>query len=92
MVDYNDASAALEDRGRAYLTMNCAHCHNPGGWQKANEREFDFRYETPFSQTGISYEEEKIKRALDDREMPFIGTTMLDEEGVNLVKEYLDNL
>lgn len=92
MVDYNDASASLEDRGRAYLTMNCAHCHNPGGWQKANEREFDFRYEIPFSQTAISYEEEKIKRALDDREMPFIGTTMLDEEGVNLVKQYLDNL
>ena len=92
MVDYNNANASLDDRGRAYLAMNCAHCHNPSGWPKANEHEFDFRYQIPFAQTGISFEEEKIKRALDEREMPFIGTTMLDEEGVNLLKEYLDNL
>ncbi len=80
MVDYNDLNASLEDRGRAYLAMNCAHCHNPNSWERSAEREFDFRYETPLSEAGIFYEAEKIKRALQDREMPLIGTTMLDEE------------
>ena len=92
MVDYNDINASLEDRGRAYLAMNCAHCHNPNGWEGATEREFDFRYNTPLNNAGIRYEEEKIKRAVQDREMPLIGTTILDEEGINLIIEYLDNL
>lgn len=92
MVDYNDLNASLEERGRAYLAMNCAHCHNPNGWEGATEREFDFRYETLLDDVGIRFEEEKIKRALLDREMPLIGTTMLDEEGVNLIIEYLESL
>lgn len=92
MVDYNDLNASLEDRGKAYLAMNCAHCHNPNGWEGASEREFDFGYETPLNEAGIRYEEEKIKRVLQDREMPLIGTTVLDEEGVNLIIEYLNSL
>lgn len=92
MVNYNDLNSSLEERGRAYLAMNCAHCHNPNSWERSAEREFDFRYDTPLHTAGILFEEEKIKRALQDREMPLIGTTMLDKEGVNLIIEYLDNL
>ena len=92
MVDYNDFNASLEERGRAYLAMNCAHCHNPNSWERSAEREFDFRYETPFNEAGILYEEDKIKRALQDREMPLIGTTVLDEEGINLIIEYIESL
>jgi len=92
MVDYKDFSFSLEERARAYLAMNCAHCHNPNSWERAAEREFDFRYTTPLDQAGILFEEDKIKRALEDREMPLIGTTLLDEEGVNLIIEFLDNL
>jgi uncharacterized repeat protein (TIGR03806 family) len=92
MVNYDDLNTSLEERGRAYLAMNCAHCHNPDSWERSAEREFDFRYETPLNDAGILYEEEKIKRAPQDREMPLIGTTMLDEEGINLIIEYLDNL
>ncbi|MEN8732437.1 MAG: hypothetical protein ABF321_07685, partial [Bacteroidia bacterium] len=84
--------ASLEERGRAYLAMNCAHCHNPNSWERSAEREFDFRYETPFTEAGILYEEDKIKQALQDREMPLIGTTMLDEEGINLIIEYIESL
>lgn len=92
MVNYNDLNTSLEERGRAYLAMNCAHCHNPDSWEKAAELDFDFRYETPLNEAGIFNKEKKIKRVLQDREMPLIGTTMLDEEGVNLIIEYLDNL
>jgi uncharacterized repeat protein (TIGR03806 family) len=28
---WNDAAAPLESRARAYLEINCAHCHNPEG-------------------------------------------------------------
>lgn len=92
IVDYNDPSASLSDRGRAYLDMNCAHCHNPSGWSTPSQIEFDFRYETPFSETGILYDKEKISNALLEREMPFIGTTMQDEDGLTLVLQYLESL
>lgn len=92
MVDYKNMSNSLSERGRAYLAMNCSHCHNPNAWDKAAERDFDFRYQTAFDQTGIQFEKDKIREALLDREMPFIGTTVLDEEGVGLVLEYLDSL
>ncbi|SEA36943.1 SO2930 family diheme c-type cytochrome [Microbulbifer marinus] len=29
--DYSDASLTLEERARAYLDINCGHCHNPSG-------------------------------------------------------------
>ena len=92
IVDYHNTSFSLKERARAYLDMNCSHCHNPSGWEGATERQFDFRYETSLEQTGILFEEEKIANALLDQEMPFIGTTLLDQEGVNLVIEYIEGL
>jgi uncharacterized repeat protein (TIGR03806 family) len=29
--DFKDSSASLEERARAYLDINCGHCHNPSG-------------------------------------------------------------
>ena len=48
MVDYSDPSVPLAERGRAYLAMNCAHCHHPDAWDAPAERDFDFRYENAF--------------------------------------------
>ncbi len=31
VVDYSDSSKSLNDRARAYLDIQCAHCHNPEG-------------------------------------------------------------
>jgi len=92
IVDYSDQAIPLAERGRAYLAMNCAHCHNPDAWDTPAERDFDFRYETPLDQTGIPFGEDRIVDALLDQEMPFIGTTLLDQEGVDLVVEFIESL
>jgi uncharacterized repeat protein (TIGR03806 family) len=89
MVDYHDESESIEARARAYLALNCAHCHQPNGWQAATQREFDFRIETPLNMTGIAYSEDKILRALNNGEMPFLGTTLPDHEGIELVEAFL---
>lgn len=92
IVDYNNLSVSLTERGRAYLAMNCAHCHNPNAWDESAEQDLDFRYETPLNQTGILDEEDEIIELVTDGEMPFIGTTILDQEGVDLIIEFIENL
>lgn len=92
IVDYTNSANSLEDRGRAYLDMNCAHCHNPNAWERSAEREFDFRYENSIGQTGIQYEESKIIEAVSSGTMPLIGTTLPDEEGVDLVIDFIQSL
>jgi len=42
----------LEDQARAYLGVNCAHCHQPGGWAPDNSG-LDFLYETRLEDTGL---------------------------------------
>jgi nitrate/TMAO reductase-like tetraheme cytochrome c subunit len=92
MVDYKDMNASMSDRSRAYLAMNCAHCHTPKGWNISAEKDFDFRHEIPFEHTGIQNGKDKILRNLINQEMPFIGTTLVDEEGVALLIEYLESI
>lgn len=89
---YEDQSNELEVRARAYLDANCAHCHNPSAWEKAAEKHFDFRYETPLHETGILDEPHDFKKALRDGEMPLVGTTLIHDEGVDIVLRYLDAL
>jgi hypothetical protein len=31
IASYTDVNASLDDRARAYLDINCGHCHIPGG-------------------------------------------------------------
>ena len=92
IVDYHDSNLPISERGRAYLAMNCAHCHNPTGWDATEERDFDFRYDIPLSETGIPFGKDKIINQVTSREMPFIGTTVLDDEGAALLVEYIESL
>lgn len=92
IVDYKDQTKSLAERSRAYLDMNCAHCHNPNGWQLSGRQRFDFRNETRLAQTGIFSKEEKITRTLKNGKMPLLGTTMIDKEGVALISDYLKTL
>ena len=92
IANYADESLPLADRGRVYLDLNCSHCHNPFAWEPAMNQDLDFRLETPLNQTGILDEGDEIQEVLMDQEMPFVGTTVLDEEGVQLIIDFINSL
>ena len=43
---------SVEAQARAYLDVNCAHCHRPEGWAPGDV-ELDLRYETELEATGL---------------------------------------
>lgn len=45
-----DPSRSLDERARAYLHVNCAHCHRRGGGGSAS---FDVQYEIPLDKTRL---------------------------------------
>jgi len=57
-VSYNDASASLDERAKAYLDINCAHCHSKQGpaqtsglfldWKTTDKTAYGF-YKTPIA-------------------------------------------
>ncbi|MGB0870721.1 MAG: hypothetical protein ACPGSD_14075 [Flavobacteriales bacterium] len=86
--DYFDNQFSLEDRGRAYFELNCAHCHNPNGF--CNQKPFDFRYLTPIENTLLKEKKGPIKTVISKQRMPLIGISTLDEEGYKLVQDFLN--
>jgi mono/diheme cytochrome c family protein len=82
----------VAEKGRAYLDMNCAHCHNPSGWSESANKGYDFRFETEINSTGILKNKDRIKKVTQNGEMPYFGTTVIDEEGIKLIVEYLNSL
>lgn len=93
--DWEDTSYTLEERGRAYFDVNCAHCHTAGGFCEI-ESTLRLEYEMPFAETKILERQNQIIGRMQNYNpgisMPFIGTTMLHTEGFNLIKEYIDSL
>jgi len=87
--DYFDENFTLAERGRAYFEMNCAHCHNPNGFEKCASEGFDFRYITPLANTKILPKQDKIVKEMEKGDMPWIGTETIDEEGLLLIKHYM---
>lgn len=95
MPNWEDTTASLSDRGRAYLDVNCAHCHQPGG-ETPIFLNTDYRYEVPLDESGIEEGVIEIKGRFDSDVfgfgMPLIGRTIVHEEGKALLFEYLDSL
>ncbi|WP_296351580.1 hypothetical protein [Winogradskyella sp.] len=86
----------LEERARAYLDVNCAHCHSDGGYC-AFPSSLRLNYDIPLEETNIIERKGFIifRTSSDYQEgltMPWIGTSMLHDEGVSLMLEYLDTL
>lgn len=92
MVDYNQ-NYNLNSRARSYLAINCAHCHNPKGM--AGKYSLDLRYTAPLYRTGIIDNSNHIifrMRSKGPVHMPKIGTTITHNEGIRLIKKYIDSL
>lgn len=92
--DWTDTTLDIFSRGRAYIDINCAHCHQPGG--EVTNFDMDFRLETPYSETFI-YEkrgqiEERVQSNVPTYRMPQIGRSVVHDEGVTMLLEYLDAL
>jgi hypothetical protein len=47
-----DEAATLEQRARSYLASNCAHCHQPGGWQPP-PMTLDLRFDRTLAETAM---------------------------------------
>lgn len=92
-IDYRDEAKPLHERARAYLDINCAHCHSPNG--TAYITQLDVRAETPIHETGIWLKQGKIAYRITvsgDLHMPKIGTTIPHDEGVQLILDFIENL
>lgn len=92
IVDYENTSASIENRARAYLDINCAHCHQANAWDEASKKDFDFQYSTALKSSGIERERKEIIKEFSEGDMPFIGTTLLHQEGLDILKEYFETL
>lgn len=85
-----NTAVSLQERSRAYLDINCAHCHKQNGY--AANQGLDFAYSTALAQTGISANKNNILTRMRAGTMPLLGTFLSDEEGIRLLNSYFETL
>ncbi len=94
-VAWDDLSQSLDLRARSYIDINCAHCHRPGGFVP-DFLNTDYRYETPLEDSNIVENKEDIASRFNSVvfgfSMPLLGRTIVHQEGLDLLTEYLDSL
>lgn len=95
--DWSDLTLPVDDRARAYLDVNCAHCHQPGGsYNVSFGNSFDFRFEASFEDSNIYEKRVEIQNRMNTQItgyfMPLLGTTVIHTEGVTLINAYIDAL
>lgn len=91
--DYEDKKNDLEHRARAYMEINCAHCHNTGGM--AYRQSILLNYQVPLKESGIPFNKNNIIDRMGNMgqfHMPKLGTTVLDKQGSELIKKYIISL
>jgi len=88
--NWQNQSFSIEQRTRAYLDVNCAHCHNKQGF--AADTNLFFGYEIPLEESGIKREKEAIIDRFEQGIMPKLGTTVVDKEALALLKSYIKSL
>jgi len=87
---WDDNQYSLEQRARAYLEMNCAHCHNADGFCARSE--FRPSYENSLSETKIAAKKKKILDFMRSGRMPLLGTTIVHDEGLQLLEAYFKTI
>lgn len=88
--NWKNSSYSLEERTRAYLDVNCAHCHSAGGF--AAYEEIYMGYDTPLTDSKIVRRKTAIISKLESGAMPKLGTTLVDAEAVELIRSYIKSL
>lgn len=88
--DWKDNGESMENRVRAYLDINCAHCHQPSGF--AENINLNLDYTVSFQKTNIERKKRQIERRMENGSMPYLGTTVVDEEALTLIRQYLETL
>ena len=53
MANPQKGEGSLDERARAYLDANCAHCHRPNGYASSGDHGLDLRHELPIEDTGL---------------------------------------
>jgi uncharacterized repeat protein (TIGR03806 family) len=90
MPNYKNTNISLDKRARAYFDINCGHCHTEGGIAQKTNLLLD--YDQSLFSSNIVQKKDDIISNLQSGTMPFIGTTELDEKGIELIVEYLNTL
>lgn len=92
--EWDNSTFSLEERARAYLDVNCAHCHTASGI--ASHTNLELGYEIPLKDTKIRKKKENILLRMQSSnaaiKMPKTGTTLPHEEGIELIRQYIESL
>jgi uncharacterized repeat protein (TIGR03806 family) len=88
--DWQNPIYNLEQRARAYLDVNCAHCHNEKGF--ASEVDLHLAFEKSLGASNIRDKKSAILQRFEEGTMPKLGTSTVHSEGLDLLKAYLRSL
>jgi mono/diheme cytochrome c family protein len=80
---------SITERVRAYLDVNCAHCHSDKG--SCARSGLRFAWEMPLADTRIEARKKQLINMMEKGRMPRIGTTIVDAEALALIKKYLQS-
>jgi uncharacterized repeat protein (TIGR03806 family) len=116
LVNYENESEPIADRARAYLEINCGHCHRPEGPAKNSALHLMASVDNPASwgvgktpiaagkgSGGLKYDIVKgnadqsiLTYRMESTDpgimMPELGRKMVHEEGLALVKEWINRM
>ncbi|SHL16274.1 hypothetical protein SAMN05444266_102265 [Chitinophaga jiangningensis] len=84
--DWQDTTYSIENRARAYLDVNCAHCHHSNG--VCNKSDLRLAYD---AYLDTKYKK-NILKFMQNGKMPLLGTHMIHKEGVALIAKYIATL
>ena len=115
LVSWKDTSQSLDDRMRAYVDINCAHCHSENTHCDYRPMRLDFSDTHDPVNLGVCVEPDtdfglghthiirpqiplrsmmyfRLNTTDESKRMPLLGRTMIHDEGVQLVEDYINSL